>query len=150
VHDGFGVRGLQPGGDLNPEIDDFVRLQPLAVNALPEGLALEQLHRNEVPPLVLIDVVDRTDIGMIQRRGGARFALEALDRLAVAGQVLRQELQRDGALEPQILGPVDDAHAAGTECLDDPVMRDAFADHGGSPHRQAAHGDDGHLISPRV
>ena len=33
----------------------------------------------------LFDVVDRADVGMIQGRGGPRFALESLEGLPVAG-----------------------------------------------------------------
>ena len=48
---------------------------------------------------------------------------------AIVGQLRRQELQRDVPAEPQVLGPVDDAHAAAAELFDDAVVRDRPADH---------------------
>jgi len=43
-----------------------------------EGLPFEQLHGDERLAFVFINVVDGADVGMIQRRRGARLALEAL------------------------------------------------------------------------
>ena len=45
--------------------------------------------------VVLADVVDRADVRMVQRRGDARLAPEAFERLGVRGQLARQELERD-------------------------------------------------------
>ena len=41
---------------------------------------------------------------MIERRGRAGFALEAFQRLAVLGKMLRQKLQGDEAAELGVLG----------------------------------------------
>ena len=42
---------------------------------------------------------------------------------------LGQELERDVAAEADVLGAVDDAHAAGAEPIDDAVVRDNGTDH---------------------
>ena len=42
---------------------------------------------------------------------------------------LRQELERDKAAEPSVLGLVNHTHAAATEFLDDAVVGDGFANH---------------------
>jgi len=41
--------------------------------------------------------MDGADVGMVERRGGARLAAEALQRLSIAGNVLGQKLERDEA-----------------------------------------------------
>ncbi len=97
---------------------------------VPQGLALEQLHRDEGLALVLVDVVDRADVGVLERGGGPRLALQPLERLRVPAELLRQELQRHAAAELQILGFVDDAHAAAAELREDAVVRDRLADQG--------------------
>jgi len=56
------------------------------------------LHRDEVLPFVLADVVDRTDIGMIEGRSRLCLALESLQSMVVSGQLFGEELQSDGAL----------------------------------------------------
>jgi len=66
---------------------------------------------------------------MIQSGGCLRLALEFLKGMAVSGQLLREELQGNGALELGVFGLVDDTHATAAELLDDPVMRNGLADH---------------------
>jgi hypothetical protein len=56
---------------------------------------------------------------MVDRRGHARFALEALAKLGIAGMVAGDHLQRDGALEVQLHGAIDDAHPAACDDLFD-------------------------------
>ena len=41
------------------------------------------------------EFVDRADVGMVERGGGARLAAEALQRLRIAAQFFRQKLQGD-------------------------------------------------------
>jgi len=57
-----------------------------------ESLAVEKLHHHEGLAFVLADLVDGADVGVVERRGSARFAPEALQRLRIAGNVLGQEL----------------------------------------------------------
>ena len=65
------------------------------------------------------DVVDAADVRMVQRGDGPRLALEARARIGIAGDVTRQDLDRDRAIEPRIAGFVDLTHAAGAERADD-------------------------------
>jgi hypothetical protein len=55
-------------------------------------LPLEKLHGDEGLALVLANLVNRADVGMVQGRRSTRFALESLQRLAVFGQFLGEEL----------------------------------------------------------
>ncbi len=57
-----------------------------ACQLLLERLPLHQLHHDERLAGVLVDVVDRADVGMIERRGGLSFALEPFEGGAVVGQ----------------------------------------------------------------
>jgi hypothetical protein len=59
------------------------------------------------------------------------FALKAGKRLRITGNLLGQELEGDKAMQPSVLGLVDDAHAAASEFLDDTVVRDGLAEHQG-------------------
>jgi hypothetical protein len=79
--------------------------------------------------LVLADVINSADIGVIECGGSLRLALEPFQGLPVLGEFFGQELQGDGALELGVLGLIDHAHAAATEPLNDAVMRDGLADH---------------------
>jgi hypothetical protein len=68
-------------------------------------------------------------MGMVQSRGGARFALKAFQSLAVLGKMFRQELQGDEPAELHVLGLVDHTHATATQLLEDAMMRKGSAYH---------------------
>jgi hypothetical protein len=72
------------------------------------------------------------DVGMIERGGGLRFALEAFERGMVGGRVLREEFQHHRALEVGVFGLVNDAHSAAAEFFDNAVMRNGPANQGWS------------------
>ena len=63
--------------------------------------SLDQLHHQVVRP----DVVQRADVGMVQRGDRARFALEPRAELVAA------DLDRDGALQTRIARGEHVAHA---------------------------------------
>ena len=75
------------------------------------------------------DVVHRADVRVVEGRGGARLALEALAGRRVLEVVFREELQRHGAVQPDVLGLVHDADPAAAEPLYDAVVRDDLTDH---------------------
>jgi len=58
------------------------------------------------------DLVDRTDVRVIKRRGRPRLALESLEHVRVAGQLFWQELQSHLPPKLQILGFKHLSHAA--------------------------------------
>ena len=100
-----------------------------------ERLALEQLHRDEELAVVLTDLMDRADVRMIERRRRARLAMEALHRPVVAGEILRQELERDVPAESEVLGVVDDAHPPAAKFAEHAIVGDCFVDHAGAAER---------------
>ena len=131
VDDALRVRGVEGVCNLDREIErDFERQRPV-VDPVLQRLAVEELHRDERLALGLVDVVHRADVRVVERRGRARFALEALERTGLARQFVGQELQGDRAIEPHVLGLVDDAHAATAEAFRDLVMGDPLTDHVG-------------------
>ena len=88
-----------------------------------QRLPFKQFHGDEWASFEFSDVVDGADVGMVQRRGGARLAAESLDRLRVWGNIFRKEFESDVAAEADVLGPIDNAHASAAKLFDDGVMR---------------------------
>jgi len=62
-------------------------------SALLERLALQKLHDDEGLTFVLRNLVNRADVGVIQRPGGPRLACQPLKGLMVFRQSFRQELE---------------------------------------------------------
>jgi len=67
---------------------------------------------------------------MIERGGRPGFAFEALQRLRIFGQFVREELQGNLAPQANVLGPIDDAHAALAHLAQDTIVRNRPANQG--------------------
>jgi len=137
VDDAFAVRDVEGVGHLDAEIQQGRKLDRPPADPLAQRLPLEQLHHDEMLPGVLADVVDHADVGVGERRGRARLALEALDGARVLRHLERQELERHGTAEAGVLGLVDDAHPSAAELLDDSVVRERLAAHASTSERRA-------------
>jgi hypothetical protein len=75
------------------------------------------------------DVVNGADIWMVQRRRRLGFALKTGEGLRVASYVFGEKFERDKAMQPRVLGFINDAHPPAAQPLDDAVVRDDLANH---------------------
>ena len=66
---------------------------------------------------------------MVERGGRLCFLHEALARLVVARQLVWEKLERDVPVEPGVERPVNDAHTAAAELLEDLVVGEFLAFH---------------------
>lgn len=57
------------------------------------------------------------------------FTLKARQGLHIPNDVIGQEFERNKSVEGHILRLVDDPHSAATKLFNDPLVRDALADH---------------------
>ncbi len=80
-----------------------------------QRLPLHELHGEEAALEQVADLVDRDDVRVVERRRGARFLLEAPDRVGVAGERGPQQLHRDLAAKPGVVRQVDLAHPAAAD-----------------------------------
>ena len=83
-----------------------------------QRLAVDVLHHQVVDVVLHPDVVERADVWMVQAGNDEGFAIEAFTTFRVVRQMLRQRLDRDGAVQARVERPVHLSHAArGDECL---------------------------------
>src|ERR1700730_16423204 len=68
---------VQRVGNLDSERQDQFGVQWPTTNAMLQSQSIQKLHRDEGLSMLVVNFVDRADVGMVQRRGGLRFALEA-------------------------------------------------------------------------
>ena len=130
VDDPFGVRGIERVGNLNRQSEKNVGLDGSAGDAMLQRYPVEKLHNQEGMTILLPDLIDGADIGMIECRSRLCLPLEPRQRLSVFDDVIGQKLQGDKAVQGCVFRLVDNAHAAATKLLDDPVVRDGLANHG--------------------
>ena len=126
------MRGSETMGDLDCFGHCLVDGNAAGVQLLTKSLAGQQL-RDYVRRTVVADVEHRQNVGMIQRRGGARFPLEARESLGIARERARQDLDGDVSAEARIAGLVDLAHAAGAQRRQDLVRAESGSRR--KPHR---------------
>jgi hypothetical protein len=79
----------------------------------------DELHDEEEAAVLLADVVHGHDVGMVEGGRRPRLAQETLARLGHVGR--RQQLDRHLAVEGDVAGPPDLAHAALAEHLHEAV-----------------------------
>ena len=110
------VRGLQRGADFASDPPGFVRRQrALLQEQLVQGPALHQLHAEERAALVLVEIEDPHDAGMIERAGDGHLAAEALGQIAILREVRVEDLDGDlGAADAVVRGE-DLGEAAGPD-----------------------------------
>jgi hypothetical protein len=129
VDDAAPVRLVQSLGDLQRHLDGHVAGTPALRQASGQQLALHQFHDDEGRALVLADVVHRGDVGRGQRGSGAGLVEQAGAGRSVVLDGAREELERDPAAEPCVLGGEDVAHRARTQALGDAVVQHLRACH---------------------
>ena len=129
MNDAFHMGGFECVGDVDGDGDNSICIERMGGDQVFQRCAIQKFHRDELLSVMLADLVNRADIGMVQRRSRLCLSLEAHQRQGISGYVIRQKLQRDKSVQGYILGLINDTHAAATEFLDDAVMRDDLIDH---------------------
>ena len=112
MHNAFGVGGIERVCDFDGERKKSLDLHGTSADPVLERCALEQLHGDEGLSVLIADVMDGADVGMVQSRRGLRFSLKASQRLGFAGDVFRQELEGHEAMQADVLGLIDHTHPA--------------------------------------
>ena len=122
VYHAFLMRGLQTLGGLSRDVEGFLERQGIAADLLVEAGALDVGHGDEDLAVDLVDLMNRADVGMLDRRGGLGFAAEAFFGVGVLGQPRGEKLQGNGAVEVCIEGLVDHAHPAFAQFFEQAVV----------------------------
>ena len=109
------VEHLERRNQREGERNRFGDLERSPRQPIPERLALQMLHDQEVHTVLAPDVVERTDVRVVQGGDRARFALEPLLQIGIGRNMLGQHFDGDGAVQTGVTGPVDLTHAPFTE-----------------------------------
>jgi hypothetical protein len=110
MHHPPAVRGLQRLGDLRAIADDRGQRQRPATEQVTEGLTLDELHDQKVGTLMVSDVEERADVGMVELRDGLGLTLEARLQAGVLRELGRQDLDGHAAVEAGVVGAPDLPH----------------------------------------
>src|SRR5580698_3801503 len=95
---------------------------------MPQRDPFKTFHRDERMPILLADIVDCANVGMVQCGRSLRLSLKTRQRVRIACESRWEKFQRDESLEARVFCFVDHAHSASADLLDDAVVRDSAAD----------------------
>jgi hypothetical protein len=96
-------------------------------NAIGERRTFDQFEHQYPHATRFFEAVDGGDIGMIERREDLCLTLEAREAIRIEREGLRQDLQRDVAIQFRIARAIDLTHAAGPERRLDFIRAEASA-----------------------
>ena len=130
MDDAFGMRRVERIGNFDRERQQRVQLHRTPGDHVLQGHAIEILHGDKRLAVLLANVVNGADVGMVQRRSRLRLALKAAERLGILGHFIGQELEGDKAMQPGVFGFVNHTHPAAAQLVDNAVMRNGLPDHG--------------------
>ena len=129
MNDSLGVAGRQRIGYLDANVEDLLHLHRLSAHPVLQAHTFQLLHDDEGMSVQVLDIVDDADARVVQLRGGAGLAHEALQRLAVVDQIFGNELQRNVAAQARVFRFVNHAHATAAKLSHNVVVGDCLADH---------------------
>ncbi len=148
VHDPALVRGSQSLRDLSSQIEHLRRRNRTPPDPLVEAVPAIARHDDEqLARRGFTDLVNVADVDVVEGGGGLGFLDEAMSGGRVGDSVGRQELQRDGPAESQVLGLEHHTHSSAADLAkkselarDDPagILVAGTRHHG--PRRLVLHG----------
>ena len=101
--------------DLRAEFQYLTEWQGAPLKPRRQRLAFDVLHHQVVDTVLMTDIVNDTDMRMVQTGNDLGFALEALFSSGIVRELRRENLDRDGTFEPCVASAVDLAHSTGAE-----------------------------------
>ena len=119
VNDPLLVGSFQCFRDLPRDWQCLVERKRPTRNSISEGLSFDQFHDEGERAARIFDAMNGGDVRMIEGGQHFRFALEPCKSLGISGERVRQDLQRNVALQPGVARAIDLAHAAGADGADD-------------------------------
>ncbi len=109
------VRFVQRVSNLAAELENLVERKRALFETFRKSLALEALHDEVVHPVLMADVVQHTNVRMIQAGNRFGFAFEALLPNGIIRKLWRQNLYRHSAIKTRVAPAKHLAHAARAE-----------------------------------
>ena len=98
--------------DLNGDAIQVRKRQRAARQAVGESFAFHVLHHQVRGAVTAANVVERADVGVVEGGDGAGFALESLQNVGTAGEILSEDLDGDGAVEARIAAAIHFPHTS--------------------------------------
>ena len=111
------MRRFQSFRQVDSDFDHSFDGKRALLNQVLQCFAIYEFHGDERAATLFGDLINRADITVVQRGSRARLAAETLQRRAVVGETIRQELKCYKSAEQGVFGLVYHAHAPTADLL---------------------------------
>src|ERR1700733_5578856 len=122
MNDAAIMRRDKPLYDLQRVIDSKTNRQCSFRQSFAKGLALEQFTNNVRRSLVEANVINRNDVGMIQRRRRARFQFKTAEGIGVVAGSGAGYFQSDIATQSVVAGAKNLAHGSSADLFENLIV----------------------------
>ena len=112
MNNAFGVSCVQSVCDFDGQRENFLGFQWATRDLMLQSQSVQVLHDDEGLALMLTNLVNGANVGVIERGCRLRLPLKACQCLRIVGYIVRQELKSDKAVQVYILRFVDNTHPA--------------------------------------
>ena len=116
-----GMRLGEAFANLHAEVEQPLRRQRARCKQLAQARPIDELHRDVGGRVGGADLVDRDDVGVIERRGRARLLLETAQAIRVLREQCRQDLDRHFPPQARVLRAIDLTHSSSANRREDLV-----------------------------
>src|SRR5271166_2012589 len=106
MDDPCGVGGIQCIGDFDAQRKKGFDLQRTTQDVVLQSSSIHEFHDDEGAPVLLADVINGADVGMVQSGSSLGLPPEAAQSLRVLSDLVRQKLERYAAVQAGVLGLV--------------------------------------------
>lgn len=127
VDDARAVRGIERVGDLAGDSQGFVERQCAVRESRREVLAFDKFHHDGPEAVDGFHAVDLRDARVVQGSQRPGFTIEADQALGIAGELRRQQFQRDRTIECRVVREIDLTHPTRTDPRDHVVPAESAA-----------------------
>src|SRR4029077_20525359 len=104
MNDALDVGGIERFCNLNCQRENRLDLHGTPGNTVLQRHPVQKLHSDKRLTVLLTNVVNRADVGMVEGRCSLGFAVEAFQRLAILGNIWREKLESYKAVKSCVLG----------------------------------------------
>jgi hypothetical protein len=125
MNDTFLMRRIQSLRYLPRDLQRFIERERPLLNPRGESFALNQFHHDATGIIGLLETVDLSDVGMIQRREDLCFAAKTGETIRIACKPGREQLESHVSLQGDVACAKDHTHPAFAQFGRDLIRTDA-------------------------
>ena len=106
------MRAFQTLADIGPVLQNLRNRKRAFGQTIGQSFTFQKFHDQVVGSILMANIVERANVGMVQGGDGSRFSVESLLGFGVLGQMVGKDFYSDGAVEASVEGAIDLSHAA--------------------------------------